>query len=56
MKKKQIKKLRQVAREIYGDNLRLMWARLCCLPRRERWRLAWLLIWGNPDIERAVRR
>ena len=38
------------------DNLRLIWAKLCTLPRRERWRLAWMLIWRDTNLDKAARK
>ena len=51
-----LKKWRKEMRKALPDAVRLVWAKLCVLPRRERWRLAWLLVRGVDDLERAVKK
>lgn len=51
-----LKKWRKEMRKALPDAVRLVWAKLCILPRRERWRLAWLLVRGVDDLERAVKK
>ena len=50
--------MRRQIRKQYGDamrdNLRLIWVKLCTLPRRERWRLAWMLILRDTDLDKAT--
>jgi hypothetical protein len=57
MKPKRIKKhLRDAAVAAFRDNLRVIWARLCALPRRDRLRLAWMLVRGDADLDRVARK
>ena len=57
MKAKRIR--RQFKRQMqaaFHDNLRAIWTRLCGLSFRERRRLAWMLIRGDADLDRAARK
>jgi len=54
-----IKKYRKVAREemkkALHDNVRAIFTMLCKLHWRERFRIAWLLIKGDSNIQKAVK-
>ena len=52
---KQAKMMRRQMQKVLRDNVRIVWGRLCLLSRKERWRLAWLLIKADSRIERAVK-
>ena len=50
------KRIRRQFRKVLRDNVRLVWVKLCALPRRERWRLAWMLIRSDADLDRAAKK
>ena len=57
MKAKKLRRnIRKQANAALKDNIRFMWAKLVRLPRRERIRLAWMLLRGDADIDGAVKR
>jgi hypothetical protein len=49
-----IKKARKMAFQSMRYNYRLMWQDFCRLPARERVVLAWFLLFGISDLDRAV--
>ena len=57
MKAKRIRRqLREAAQVAWMNNYRALWARLVELPSRTRWRLAWLMVRGNADIDAAAKK
>jgi hypothetical protein len=50
------KRMRRQLRKVFRDQVRVTWGRLCRLPWRERWLLAWMLLWRDDDLDRAARR
>jgi hypothetical protein len=48
-----IKKARKVMVNALRHNYRLMWADFCRLPLSQRLVLAWYILRGNPDLDRA---
>ena len=50
------KRIRRQYKKVLRDNVRVIWVRLCALPHRERWRLAWMLIRRDVDLDRAARK
>ena len=47
------KRVRRQMRKVLKSNVRVIWVQLCALPRRDRWRLAWLLVRGDARIDKA---
>jgi len=41
-------------RRVFRDQLRVIWSRLCRLPFRERLVLAWYLVRGDEDLNKAA--
>ena len=57
MKAKRIRRqIRKQTTKVLQDNVRVIWSRLVQLPRRERIRLAWMLLRGDDDLDRASKR
>jgi len=57
MKAKNIRRtIRRATAQAYTDNLRVIWARLCQLRRRERVRLAWMLLRRDADLNKFLER
>lgn len=50
-----IKKARKITFQALRFNYRLMWADFCNLPARQRVVLAWFLVFGIADLDRAVK-
>ena len=48
------KKLRKQMAKAMSKAIPKVWAMLCGLKRKTRWKLAWLLIKGDPDIRKAA--
>ena len=50
------KMMRRQFRKTLRDNVRVIFRRLCGLPLGERLRLAWLLVRGDANLDRAAKR
>jgi len=48
--------MRRQFRKTLRDNVRVIFRRLCGLPLGERLRLAWLLVRGDANLDRAAKR
>jgi hypothetical protein len=53
-----IKRLKKAYREAVDKrlmhNYRQLWSDLAALPRRQRWRLAWMLVRGDGNLDNAL--
>ena len=50
------KQLRKAMRRYLPGAVRLVWVKLCALPRGERWRLAWMLLRRQTNLDAVFGR